>query len=65
MSIGNIIKINQPDIYKKLIKLINQGERKYNKKHNNDNLAFEDFERMMRHDSYKRVKGNIRQVKHG
>jgi len=30
-----------------------------------DKLSFKDFEKMMRHDSYKRHKGSLRQVKHG
>jgi len=50
MSIGNIIRSKQPDVYRELVKITN------NKK---------DFEKMMCHDSYKRVGGAIRQVKNG
>jgi len=55
MSIGEIIKRQQPDVYKRLILL--SGAQEPPKV---DNLNFEDFERMMRHDSYKRVHGAIR-----
>lgn len=61
MSIGTIIRIKQPDVYRKLVKFINKG-----KLHKSDeNLSFYDFEKMMRHDSHKRVGGAVRQVRHG
>ncbi len=64
MSIGNIIKIKQPDVYKQLLKMTKKN--KSNKiKRADDDLSFDDFARMMRHDSYKKVRGNIRQVRHG
>ena len=64
MSIGNIIKIKQPDVYKQLLKMTNKN--KPNKIiRTDDDLSFDDFERMMRHDSYKKVHGSTRQVKHG
>ncbi len=65
MSIGNIIKKNQPDVYKKLIKITNMSKpNKSNKsnKNSDDDLTFDDFERMMRHDSFKKVNGCIKQV---
>lgn len=34
-------------------------------KEDDDKLSFKDFEKMMRHDSYKRHKGSLRQIKHG
>lgn len=61
MSIGSIVKQNQPDVYRKLVKIVN--EEKVHK--NDDNLDFDDFERMMRHDGYKRIRGSTRQVRHG
>ncbi len=61
MSIGNIIRSKQPDVYRELVKITNNKKiRKTDKK-----LSFEDFEKMMCHDSYKRVGGAIRQVKNG
>jgi hypothetical protein len=55
LSIGEIVKRQQPDVYKTLILLSsNQVKVKF------DNLSFEDYERMMRHDSFKRVHGAIR-----
>lgn len=64
MSIGNIIKIKQPDVYKQLLKMTNKN--KPNKiKRTDDDLSFDDFARMMHHDSYKKVRGSIRQVRHG
>lgn len=61
MSIGKIIRTKQPDVYRKLVKFINK--EKVHKR--DENLGFEDFEKMMRHDSHKRVGGAVRQVRHG
>lgn len=63
MEIGKIIKIKQPDVYRTLLKMANKQEIKYMK--TDDDLTTEDFERMMRHDSYKRIGGSVRQVRHG
>lgn len=52
MKIGEIIRKQQPKEFKKLM-AIKTG----------CNLDFEDFERMMRHDSYKRDKGAIKQTR--
>ena len=66
MSIGNIIKNKQPDVYKQLIIMAKnfKYEHEYSNYDENDH-NFKNFERMMRHDSYKKVRGCIRQVKHG
>lgn len=64
MSIGNIIKIKQPNVYKQLIKMASKNKPKIYNDNIND-LTFEDFEKMMRHDSYKKIRGSTRQVKHG
>ena len=61
MSIGNIIRLKQPDIYKQLVKMTTKTNIKYG----HENLKFEDFEKMMRHDSYKKIRGSTRQVRHG
>lgn len=54
MKIGEIIRRKQPKEYKKLMDI------KYR-----NNYTHEEFERMMRHDSYKRNRGAIRQVNNG
>ncbi len=64
MSIGNIIRIKQPDVYKHLIKMANKNKPN-NIKKQSDDLTFDDFEKMMRHDSYKKIRGSTRQVRHG
>lgn len=64
MSIGNIIRIKQPDVYKYLIKMANKNKPN-NIKKQSDDLTFDDFEKMMRHDSYKKIRGSTRQVRHG
>jgi len=35
------------------------------KEDDDEKLSFKDFEKMMRHDSHKRHKGSLRQIKHG
>ena len=74
MSIGNIIRAKQPDIYKVLIKIANEDKpnkpnkpNKLNKpiKNSDENISLDDFEKMMRHDSFKKVHGAIRQIRHG
>lgn len=55
MKIKEIMKSNQPSTYKKL----NQTPKKKKKK--KEKLQFEDFEELMRHDSYSRHRGAIRQ----
>lgn len=59
MQIGSIIKAKQPEMYYKLLKL------KKSRLDTGDRLTTKDFERMMRHDGYKRVGSVIRQVRHG
>ncbi len=61
MSIGSIIRVKQPDVYRKLVKFTNNKKVQKSDK----NICFEDFEKMMRHDGHKRIGGAIRQVKHG
>ncbi len=65
MSIGNMIRAKQPDIYKQLIKMANKNRPNEIKKQSDEDLTFDDFERMMRHDSYKKIRGSTRQVRHG
>lgn len=61
MCIGSIIRSKQPDVYKQLMKVVNKNK---SEKYINDNLSIKDFEKMMKHDSYKRVGGAIKQVRH-
>lgn len=56
MSIGALIKQKQPEEFKKLLLL-----KKYIKIR--DGTKKENFRKMMRHDSYKRINGAIRQVR--
>jgi len=51
------LKNKQPETYKMLINHIDDEKQ-------DDKLTFKDFEKMMKHDSYKRHKGAIRQVNH-
>ncbi|WP_317723204.1 hypothetical protein [Clostridium tetani] len=62
MKIGNIIKAQQPDIHKRL----RQQNRKQNKKKKSkrgkqEHLSFSDVLELMKHDSYKRHRGALRQ----
>jgi len=57
IKIKNILKNKQPETYKMLINHIDDEKE-------DDKLTFKDFEKMMKHDSYKRHKGAIRQVNH-
>lgn len=56
MKIGNILKDNKLEVHKK--------SNKKRKRRRGKNLSFSDFQNMMKHDSYKRVGGAIRQVRH-
>ena len=51
IRIGEIIKDNQPDEYSKL------------KKHSYEKLTEKELKELMRHSSYKRCSGAIRQVR--
>lgn len=57
--IDEIVKTNQPDTFGKLKK--KKKRRRKKKKFNEVSLTFDDFERMMRHDSYERHNGAMRQ----
>ncbi|RXM75110.1 hypothetical protein DP144_10855 [Clostridium tetani] len=61
MKIGKIIKAQQPNIHKKL----KQQNRKQNKKKSGrgkqEHLSFSDVMEIMKHDSYKRHRGALRQ----
>lgn len=57
IKIKAILKNKQPEDYKKLINFANEDK-------SDDELSFKDFEKMMKHDSYKRHKGAMRQVNH-
>lgn len=54
MLIKEIIKEQQPEVHKKL---------KLRYKTINENLTEKDFENMMKHSSYKRSRGGLRQVR--
>ena len=56
IKVKDIIKETQPDTYSKL---------KFNKKRHSkkENLTIRDYEELMKHSSYKRAGGAIRQVR--
>lgn len=61
MTIGEILKFKQPDVYKKLIKLSNNNIQKKAKKE-----EYVDFKRLMEDAPvFKRHRGALRQVRHG
>ncbi|WP_187291714.1 hypothetical protein [Clostridium novyi] len=57
MKIEKILEIQQPNIYKRLKK---QQQRNKSKK-NDKSLKFSDYMELMKHDSYERHNGAIRQ----
>jgi len=58
IKIKTVVENKQPKIYEMLTNYTDDKE-------DDDKLSFKDFEKMMRHDSYKRHKGSLRQIKHG
>jgi hypothetical protein len=59
MKIGSILKENQPEVHKKLRK-----KKKRRRRDKEKSLSFNDFKSMMKHSSYKRSNGAIKQVKY-
>lgn len=64
MEIGKIIREKQPDVYKILINISKQIKYNHEYVTLDEDYSLKSFERMMRHDSYKRVGRSIRQVRH-
>ncbi|WP_282804564.1 hypothetical protein [Clostridium tetani] len=60
MKIEKIIKIQQPDIHKQLNKNRKQNKKK-SRRGKQEHLSFSDVMEIMKHDSYKRHRGAIRQ----
>lgn len=56
MKVGQILRENQEDVYRKLNNKPKKRRRR-RRKRNNDSLSFSDVERLMKHDSYTRGKG--------
>lgn len=56
MRIEKILKVQQPREHKQL-----NENRKENKKKRGENLSFSDVMELMKHDSYKRHRGALRQ----
>jgi len=64
MNIGDYLKKNDPDIYKKLMQIGRKQQKK--KKRENKGIELGDNpERLMMHDAYKRVRGALRQIRWG
>ncbi len=60
LKVVRIIETQQPGIYKQL----NKNRKQHNKKRRRgkkEDLSFSDYVQMMKHDSYKRYKGALRQ----
>lgn len=58
MRIGEILRNKQPVIHKEINKHKEKNIRKI------EELSFHDIENLMKHTSYKRVNGTIRQVRY-
>ncbi|WP_317720426.1 hypothetical protein [Clostridium tetani] len=56
MKIGNILKMQQPDIHKQLNKNRKQKKKK-SRRGKQEHLSFYDVLELMKHDSYYRGKG--------
>lgn len=56
MKVGQILRENQEDVYKKLNSRPKKRRRR-RRKRNTNSLSFSDVESLMRHDSYTRGKG--------
>ncbi|KEH84583.1 hypothetical protein [Clostridium novyi] len=56
MKIEKILKTQQPNVYKRLKK-----HKRNKSKKNQNSLTFKDYIDLMKHDSYKRHNGAIRQ----
>ncbi|MCW6123180.1 hypothetical protein [Clostridium sporogenes] len=60
LRVGKIIETQQPGIYKKLNKDKKQNKKK-SRRGKKENLSFSDVMKLMKHDSYKRHRGALRQ----
>ncbi|GAA0083146.1 hypothetical protein [Clostridium sp. CTA-6] len=60
MKVGRIIETQQPGIHKQLNKNRKQNKKK-SRRGKKEDLSFSDYVEMMKHDSYKRHKGALRQ----
>ncbi|MBY6758658.1 hypothetical protein HYH82_15300 [Clostridium botulinum] len=60
MKVGKIIETQQPGIHKQLNKNRKQNKKKCRRGKKED-FSFSDYVEMMKHDSYRRHKGALRQ----
>ncbi|ENK0558501.1 hypothetical protein AB2T19_003322 [Clostridium botulinum] len=60
MKVGKIIETQQPGIHKQLNKNRKQNKKK-SRRGKKEDLSFFDYVEMMKHDSYKRHRGALRQ----
>ncbi|KGO12709.1 hypothetical protein NZ45_16345 [Clostridium botulinum] len=60
LKVGKIIETQQPGIHKQLNKNIKQNNKK-RRRGKKEDLSFSDYVEMMKHDSYRRHKGALRQ----
>ncbi|MCW6059766.1 hypothetical protein LAV35_03660 [Clostridium sporogenes] len=60
MRVEKILKTQQPNTHKQLNKNRKQNKKK-SRRGKKEDLSFSDYVEMMKHDSYKRHKGALRQ----
>ncbi|AUM95903.1 hypothetical protein CF098_08930 [Clostridium sporogenes] len=60
LKVGKILETQQPGIHKQLNKNRKQNKKKC-RRGKKENLSFSDIMKLMRHDSYKRHRGALRQ----
>ncbi|AVQ40525.1 hypothetical protein C7M56_18350 [Clostridium botulinum] len=60
LKVGKILETQQPGIHKQLNKNRKQNKKKC-RRGKKQNLSFSDIMKLMRHDSYKRHRGALRQ----
>lgn len=60
LKVGKIIETQQPSTHKQLNKNRKQNNKK-RRRGKKEDLSFSDYVEMMKHDSYKRHKGALRQ----
>lgn len=61
LKVGKILETQQPDIHKQLTQNGKQNKKKHGRGKKEKDLSFSDYMELMKHDSYKRHRGALRQ----
>jgi len=61
MKIGEILRCEQSEVYKQINNKPNSNRRNNKKSKDSKGMTFSQVERLMKHDSYKRHNGSLRQ----